>query len=125
MTLQKALVVDDSRLARVALSKLLTRRNLDVDVAGSGQEALEYLRQQAPDVVFIDYMMPVMDGVQATYAIREFERLNDLPQTPIIALTANAMHNEVRRGKQAGFDDYLTKPISVDELLATLKTHLR
>lgn len=109
MTLQKALVVDDSRLARVALSKLLTRRNLDVDVAGSGQEALEYLRQQAPDVVFIDYMMPDMDGFEAARAIQALPERDPLP---LVMYTSQDSDEDRSRAREIGICGFLSKPAS-------------
>ena len=109
MTLQKALVVDDSRLARVALSKLLTRRNLDVDVAGSGQEALEYLRQQAPDVVFIDYMMPDMDGFEAARAIQALPEREPLP---LVMYTSQDSDEDRARARDIGICGFLSKPAS-------------
>ncbi|MFO7858539.1 MAG: response regulator [Ectothiorhodospiraceae bacterium] len=118
MTLQKALVVDDSRLARVALSKLLTRRNLDVDVAGSGQEALDYLRQQAPDVVFIDYMMPDMDGFEAAQAIQALPERDPLP---LVMYTSQDSDEDRSRARDIGICGFLSKPASealLDQVLS-------
>ncbi|NMT62310.1 PAS domain-containing protein [Marinobacter orientalis] len=88
----------------------------------SGTEGVTMAKVAQPDLVLLDINLPDMDGYQILRALKACSETADIP---VIALTANAMHNEVRRGKQAGFDDYLTKPISVDELLATLETYLR
>nr|MDQ2697014.1 response regulator [Pseudomonadota bacterium] len=71
MGIKTALVVDDSRVARLTLSKLLKERGIDVTQAGSAREALEHLKHHRPDVVFMDFMMPDMDGLEATRHISE------------------------------------------------------
>lgn len=88
----------------------------------SGAEGVALARAEQPDLVLLDINLPDTDGYQI---LRLLKTNRNTAGIPVIALTANAMHNEVRRGKQAGFDDYLTKPISVDDLLATLETYLR
>jgi PAS domain S-box-containing protein len=88
----------------------------------SGIEGLAIARTEQPDIVLLDINLPDADGYQL---LGELKTTPETAGIPVVALTANAMHSEVRRGKQAGFDDYLTKPISMDELLATLETYLR
>lgn len=113
MALNRALVVDDSRLARVALSKLLTRRGLEVDVAGSGGEALDHLRHSVPDVVFLDYMMPDMDGFEAAQAI---QALPECPSVPLVMYTSQDSGNDRNRAREIGICGFLSKPTSDDGL---------
>lgn len=117
MGISKALVVDDSRLARVALTKLLTKRGLDVDTAASGGEALDYLRDGSPDVVFIDNMMPDMDGFQAAEAIN---RLRGAGVMPIVMYTSQDTPEDRRRAKDLGVCGFLTKPTSEEGLDSVL-----
>ena len=79
-------------------------------------------KERQPDIVLLDINLPDTDGYSV---LRNLKASEDTADIPVVALTANAMHSEVRRGKHAGFDEYLTKPISVDELLATLEKYLR
>jgi CheY-like chemotaxis protein len=88
----------------------------------SGIEGLAIARAKQPDIVLLDINLPDADGYQI---LGELKTTPETAGIPVVALTANAMNSEVRRGIQAGFDDYLTKPISIDELLATLETYLR
>ncbi|MFV8836244.1 response regulator [Aquisalimonas sp.] len=117
MALTRALVVDDSRLARVALSKLLGRRGIEVDVAGSGGEALEYLRTQAPDVVFLDYMMPDMDGMEAARAI---QALPERAPLPLVMYTSQDTDDDRLRAHELGVCGFLPKPTSENALDAVL-----
>ncbi|MCC5857248.1 MAG: response regulator [Ectothiorhodospiraceae bacterium] len=121
MEISKALVVDDSRLARVALSKLLGRRGVDVDTADCGEEALDYLAQTSPDVVFIDYMMPDMDGFQAAQAIR---RLPGGEFLPLVMYTSQDSPEDRQRARELGIQGFLVKPTS-DEGLDTVLEDLR
>lgn len=117
---KKALVVDDSRLARIALSKLLQRRNVDVDMVATGTEALDYLRTARPDVVFMDYMMPDMDGFEATRRIRLLPGETDIP---VVMYTAQENEQDRERAEALGIAGFLTKPSgeeSLEEILASL-----
>ncbi|MDN3516321.1 response regulator [Aquisalimonas lutea] len=118
MTLRKALVVDDSRLARVALSKQLTRRGLEVDVAGSGGEAIDYLRGNTPDVVFLDYMMPDMDGFEAARAIQALPERDPLP---LVMYTSQDSDSDRARAREIGICGFLSKPTSDDGLDTVLR----
>ncbi|XGA79801.1 response regulator [Halomonas sp. CH40] len=110
------LLVEDNRINQKLALKLLDKLNAKCELALNGQEAVAKVRDSRFDIILMDIMMPVMDGVQATYAIREFERLNDLPQTPIIALTANAMKGDQERYLADGMQGYVTKPINFQRL---------
>ena len=79
MTARRALVVDDSRSARAFLTRVLERYDLKVDGAESAEQAIEYLTHQRPDVIFMDHLMPGMDGFQAVQAIKNNPRTATIP----------------------------------------------
>jgi CheY-like chemotaxis protein len=89
-----------------------------------GAQAVEAFRTGRWDVVLMDIQMPVMDGIEAGRAIRALERGQGAARTPMVALTANAMPDEVADYRAAGFDDHLSKPIDTGELLAVLNRAL-
>jgi signal transduction histidine kinase/CheY-like chemotaxis protein/ligand-binding sensor domain-containing protein len=111
------LVVEDNPINQELARDLLNRAGIVVNIAGDGQEALAILGRERFDAVLMDCQMPVMDGYQATRALRQRPDLQDLP---VIAMTANAMAGDRQKVLQAGMNDHLAKPIRVDELFATL-----
>jgi two-component system sensor histidine kinase/response regulator len=111
------LLVEDNEFNQDVAVGLLTDAGFEVGIANNGQEAMEKVAKRSYDAVLMDMQMPVMDGVNATLAIRK----NDLfKHLPIIAMTANAMQQDKDRCAQAGMSDYLAKPIDPDELFRTL-----
>ena len=119
-TPQHVLVVDDDRAVRESLRRSLEFNGYDVHLAGDGAEALAGIGAVAPDVVVMDVMMPRLDGLDATRALRAAG--NDVP---ILVLTARDAVGDRVEGLDAGADDYLTKPFALDELLARLRALLR
>lgn len=115
----KVLVVEDNELNQELIKELLVSKGVHVTLAGNGQEAIKQLLQQTPvfDLVLMDCQMPVMDGYEATRQIRQMQSYTDLP---ILAITANAMHEDRKRALQAGVNDYLVKPIDPDLLYRLL-----
>ncbi|MFZ6773568.1 PAS domain S-box protein [Undibacterium sp. SXout7W] len=113
----RILVVEDNELNQQVATDLLTGAGFVVDLAENGEVALNKLRHSHYDLVFMDMQMPVMDGVTATIAIRQFTQFKDLP---IIAMTANAMPADRDRCINAGMNDYISKPIEPDHLWQTL-----
>ena len=107
------LLVEDNKINQKLALVLLKRSGHTVMLADNGQIALDLLAQQRFDLVLMDMMMPVLDGLQATRCFRASEQG---PRTPIVAMTANVMPGDRERCLQAGMDDYLSKPISVSEL---------
>ncbi|MGH8176071.1 MAG: ATP-binding protein [Steroidobacter sp.] len=122
---RRALLAEDNIVNSKLAKRLLERLGCSVDVASNGQEALHMVQSIPFDIVFMDCQMPEMDGYEATTAIREWERnsqIGDSPaaRLPIVALTANAMQGDRERCLDAGMDDYITKPLSRDDLARVL-----
>jgi len=113
------LVVEDNATNRMVVKRQLALLGLAVETAVDGQEALEMWRERAYGLILTDCHMPIMDGYQLTYAIRDAERSLGR-HTPIIALTANAMAGEAERCLAAGMDDYLSKPATLDQMSRAL-----
>lgn len=113
--LAKILVVDDNAMNLAVAQDLLRKTKLQIDVASSGGECLEMLKRKEYHLICMDHMMPVMDGVQTLHAIRELED-NPSRNIPVIALTANAVVGAKEFYLNAGFEDYLSKPIEPDKL---------
>lgn len=107
------LLVEDNAVNQQLAEALLVRRGHRVTIAGDGKIALDCLAAQRFDLVFMDMMMPVMDGLEAT---RVFRSTESNPRTPIVAMTANAMQGDRDRCIEVGMDDYISKPLSVVEL---------
>jgi two-component system response regulator MprA len=116
----RVLVVDDDQAVRESLRRSLEFNGYDVHLAGDGAEALAGIGAVGPDVVVMDVMMPRLDGLEATRALRTAG--NDVP---IIVLTARDAVGDRVEGLDAGADDYLTKPFALQELLARLRALLR
>jgi CheY-like chemotaxis protein len=114
------LVAEDNALNQKMLTTLLKKWQHFVFVVGNGAEAVDFLTHQPCDLVFMDVQMPVMDGYDATRAIRAKE-MQSGHHTPIIAFTAHAMKGDRERCLAAGMDDYLSKPVSVEQVGAILK----
>ena len=122
----RVLLVEDNELNQQIAAEMLDLLGARVEVAGNGREAVEAVASHPPlyyDLVFMDLRMPVMDGCEAARAIRSsgLERIGELP---IIALTADAFPEDVRRARLAGMNGHLAKPISMDRLRGTLSACL-
>ena len=116
----RVLVVDDDKAVRESLRRSLEFNGYAVSLAADGVEALAGIGGMVPDVVVMDVMMPRLDGIETTRALRTAG--NDLP---ILVLTARDSVGDRVEGLDAGADDYLTKPFALDELLARLRALLR
>ena len=125
MVIKNALLVDDSKVARFALSKLLENRDMQVSMAGSAEEALDYLASHShPDVIFMDHLMPGMNGVEATKAIKRDPSTSAIP---IIMCTSKKSEEFTDEAKTFGVYNILTKPPqsdSLDDILSRLSTDI-
>lgn len=119
----KVLLVDDNDINLKVTKGLLEPYGVKVDTAGSGEAAIELVKKNDYDIVFMDYMMPGMDGVEATEKIREIDGPK-YKELPILALSANAIEGMEELFKQAGMNDFLTKPVEAPVLEAALKKWL-
>ncbi|HLV76521.1 MAG TPA: response regulator [Marinobacter sp.] len=114
MPIKNALLVDDSKVARFALSKLLESRDMQVNMASSAEEALDYLKNNSrPDVIFMDHLMPGMNGVEAAKAIK---RNPDTAGIPIIMCTSKKSPDFTEEARNFGIYSILTKPPQTDGL---------
>ena len=116
----RVLVADDDRTNQMVVEAMLERLGCEVHVTGDGRAACEAEAAQTFDIVFMDCHMPVMDGYDATRAIRRDEQLRG-QHTPIVALTADSLASDRERCMSAGMDDFLTKPVSSAQLSATIE----
>ncbi len=116
---KKILVVDDKSELRTLLKSYLTQEGFEVATAGDGREALFVARQEKPDLIILDVMMPELSGYDF---MRAYSREAD---TPIIMLTAKLEENDKVLGLELGADDYVTKPFSPRELTARVRAVLR
>ena len=117
----RILLVEDNALNRDMLSRRLIRRGYTVDFAGNGAEALSQAAAHRPDLVLMDLGLPVMDGWEAT---RRMKADPDLRTVPVVALSAHAMAGDRQRAMDAGADDYDTKPVDLERLLAKVEALL-
>jgi signal transduction histidine kinase/DNA-binding response OmpR family regulator len=110
------LLVEDNPVNLGVVQKALSKLGLSCETATDGSEALASFGKSSYDIVFMDCQMPVMDGYQATREIRRLEARSDREPTPIVAMTANAMAGDREKCIDAGMDDYLAKPVSLEQL---------
>lgn len=117
----KILLVEDNEMNRDMLSRRLSRRGYEVVSAVNGEEGVALCAKMLPDLVIMDLGLPVMDGWEATRRIKAAEATRYIP---VIALTAHAMSGEEERARAAGCDDFETKPVELDRLLAKMAVWL-
>ena len=123
----RVLVVEDNELNAEIAQCLLEERGFQVDCVYDGAQAVERIRTTQPDsydVILMDIMMPVMDGLDAARAIRAMDRM-DCRTIPIIAMSANAFDDDLKKSVECGMDGHLSKPVDVDKLYETLDQVIR
>ncbi len=117
----KVMLVEDTESVVLMLTDFLKFMGYEVAVARNGIQAVDIVEQEKPDAILMDVMMPGMDGLEATRRIR---KLNSMQKIPIIALTALAMPGDREQCIAAGMNDYLRKPVMMQDLAQVLETHI-
>ena len=120
-SLGKALVVDDEKTNRLILKSLLSKQGYQTIEAVDGAQAVELFKQENPTIVFMDIVMPVMDGYEAT---RQIKGNPALERIPVIAVTSYALSGDEAKAMAAGCDGYVTKPFRPRDLLAKVREYL-
>lgn len=118
------LLAEDSLDNQLLFEAYLQGTGHHLDLADNGYEAVEKMMQGRYDLVLMDIQMPEMDGYSATRAIRAWEERMGRPRTPILALTAHAFPEDLRKSREAGCDSHLVKPIKLDDFLRAVSRHL-
>jgi CheY-like chemotaxis protein len=114
----KVLLVEDNEMNRDMLSRRLERRGYQMLLAVDGQQGVAMAQQERPDLILMDMSLPVIDGWDAT---RQLKAAPETKGIPIIALTAHAMASDEQRAREAGCDDFDTKPIELSRLLEKMQ----
>jgi len=118
MTIQKILLVDDSKTELHVLSEMLVKRGFQVRTAENGEEALKRLDEETPDLILMDVVMPGQNGFQLTRTITRDERFANVP---VIICTSKNQETDRVWGMRQGARDYVVKPVKAEELLAKIK----
>jgi len=118
MAMRTILVVDDNAVSRELMRAILKGPDRTIVEAGDGREALDKIAEAPPDLVLLDVHMPVLDGFSVLRELRADPRFRSLR---VIAVTANAMQGEREKALDAGFDGYVTKPVSAVEIRKLLE----
>ena len=119
----RALVAEDNVINQKLIHRTLANLGIRVTVANNGEEALQMREEKEFDIILMDIQMPVMNGIEATRAILEYEKQHGVAHIPIVALTANALKGDRERFLAEGMDEYASKPIEVDVIKSLLKKY--
>ena len=117
----RVLLADDNIVNRMLASRMLAKLGCAAQATSNGREAVEEWKRGTYEMVLMDVQMPEMDGFEATRLIRELEMQSGAARTPVVAMTAHALPEDRGRCLDAGMDLYLSKPVSLSGLAATLK----
>ena len=121
MPIKKIMVVDDSPTERAYLDNLLKKKGFEVTLVESGEAAIERAKADRPDLIFVDIMMPRLDGYQTCALIKKSGKHHT---TPVVMLSSKDSLFDRARGRMVGSDEYLTKPFTKESLLRAVETHL-
>ncbi|MCK7545537.1 response regulator [Marinobacter bryozoorum] len=119
----QVLLAEDNPVNRALTQRLLEKLGCRVTTANDGQEALQAWQGARFDLIFMDCVMPGLDGYEATRQLRKQEAITGVPYTPVVALTASAMEQDEERSRQAGMDIFVAKPVNIDMLRAVLEQY--
>ena len=114
----KVLLIEDNEMDRDMLSRRLIRRGFQVVFAMDGQQGVDLARSERPDIILMDMSLPVIDGWEATRRIKADDATRGVP---VIGLTAHVMSGDREKALKAGCDDYDTKPVEFDRLIAKIE----
>ena len=117
----RLVLVEDNEDNRDMLTRRLQKKGFEVAIAVNGEDAVEVIRREKPDLVLMDISLPVMDGFEATRRLKSAEETKAIP---VIALTAHAMSGDREKAMEAGCDDYDTKPVELPRLLSKIQALL-
>ena len=120
--MKKILVIDDEECLRSNVCAILNYEGFDILEAGNGLKGMQLAKEKLPDLILCDIMMPVMNGYELLTAIRECP---DTWRIPVILVSSLDGHENIRKGMALGADDYILKPFSIQELLASIYNRLR
>ena len=123
---KRVLLVEDNELNMEITQFILENENMQVSCAWNGKEAVDIFARSKPgeyDLILMDIMMPVMDGLEATRQIRAMDRL-DAKMIPIVAMSANAFQDDVERSKKAGMNKHISKPLTGEDVIKEIKSML-
>jgi len=120
----RLMLVEDNEVNQLVTRGMLSKLGYQVKTVSNGETALALVDQEGFDLILMDCMMPEMDGFEVTRQLREREKLNDGPRTPVVAITANTAEGVQARCLAAGMDDFLAKPVHLDALETVLRRWL-
>lgn len=115
----KVLLVEDNEMNRDMLSRRLARNGYEVVMAVDGQQAITMAGSESPDIILMDMSLPVIDGWEATRRVKADPATRSIP---VIALTAHAMAEDEKKARDAGCDDFDTKPVDIQRLIGKINT---
>ncbi len=121
MAIKKILIVDDANTALLMVKMSVSRGAYKVVTAQDGVEAVDKARAERPDLILMDIIMPKMNGFEAIEKLRNIDATRDIP---IIVVTTRGENENVQAGFEAGCNDYLTKPVSGEELMSKIRTFI-
>jgi len=118
-----ALVADDNKINCKLIKIILENLDIEVTIVSNGKEAVETVKENDYDIIFMDIQMPVMDGMEASKNILAYESKHTLKHTPVVALTANTSSGDREKYLAEGMDDYAVKPLDIEALEAIISKH--
>jgi two-component system alkaline phosphatase synthesis response regulator PhoP len=118
---KKILVVDDEELTTELAKTFLEKHGFKVIIAFDGEAGLNLAESENPDLILLDVMLPTMDGFAVCKKLKENEKFKN---TPILMFTAKGLSSDIEKGEAVGADEYIVKPFSGKELVATIRNHL-